>query len=227
VTIDKDYANDIKRQNGGKVYEYTVKSEDLFYPKTVEGFKELPSLNKWGAFQYQSSKTRSQLKAEWDKVGVDDLLSEAKKYKSADEFVKAGDIQGDEYFKIRDSISPKVKKLQTVPTVAKGSGMTERSAEVLRKKILKEYPDAKVVRDRDYGSKGAMDRSEYYKVVSEQESPIKYSDLTESQKKEINKAMSEKFPLFQSAIDEATGVWSMDKLKSQLTEICNKANKTT
>jgi hypothetical protein len=68
VTIDKDYANDIKRQNGGKVYEYTVKAEDLFYPKTVEGFKELPSLNKWGAFQYQSSKTRSQLKAEWDKT---------------------------------------------------------------------------------------------------------------------------------------------------------------
>ena len=61
VTIDKTYANDIKRQNGGKVYTHTVKAQDLFYPKTLEGFKELPSLNKWGAFQYQSSKVKSQL----------------------------------------------------------------------------------------------------------------------------------------------------------------------
>jgi len=76
VTIDKDYANDIKRQNGGKVYEHTVKAEDLFYPKTIEGFKELPSLNKWGAFQYQSSKTRSQLKAEWDKVSTKEKFRE-------------------------------------------------------------------------------------------------------------------------------------------------------
>jgi len=56
VTIDKDYANDIKNQNGGKVYKYTIKAKELFYPKTLEGFKDLPSLNKWGAFQYQSSK---------------------------------------------------------------------------------------------------------------------------------------------------------------------------
>jgi hypothetical protein len=54
VTIDKDYANDIRKQNGGKVYAHTVKAKELFYPKTLEGFKDLPSLNKWGAFQYQS-----------------------------------------------------------------------------------------------------------------------------------------------------------------------------
>ncbi|HPC34621.1 MAG TPA: hypothetical protein PLP73_03075, partial [Candidatus Absconditabacterales bacterium] len=52
VTIDKTYANDIKRQNGGKVYEYNVKAKDLLYPNTIEGFNELPSLNKRGAFQY-------------------------------------------------------------------------------------------------------------------------------------------------------------------------------
>jgi hypothetical protein len=55
VTIDKDYANDIKRQNGGKVYVYTVKAKQLYYPKTIDGFKELPSLNKWGAFQFIES----------------------------------------------------------------------------------------------------------------------------------------------------------------------------
>jgi len=68
VTIDKDYANDIKRQNGGKVYSHTVRAKDLFYPKTLEGFKELPSLNKWGAFQYQSSKTKQQLTDIWNKA---------------------------------------------------------------------------------------------------------------------------------------------------------------
>lgn len=68
VTIDKDYANDIKRQNGGRVYKYTVKAGDLFYPNTLEGFRELPSLNKWGAFQYESSTTKSQLLDIWKKA---------------------------------------------------------------------------------------------------------------------------------------------------------------
>lgn len=68
VTVDKAYANDIKRQNGGKVYTHTVKAKDLFYPKTMEGFKELPSLNKWTSFQYQSSKTKSQLIDIWEKA---------------------------------------------------------------------------------------------------------------------------------------------------------------
>ena len=36
VTVDRDYANDIKRQNGGTVHKYTVKAKDLFYPKTKE-----------------------------------------------------------------------------------------------------------------------------------------------------------------------------------------------
>lgn len=52
VTIDKTYANDIKRQNWWKVYEYTVKAKELLYPNTIEWFNELPSLNKRGAFQY-------------------------------------------------------------------------------------------------------------------------------------------------------------------------------
>jgi hypothetical protein len=68
VTIDKAYANDIKRQNGGNVYSYTVKAEELFYPKTLDEFKELPSLNKWGAFQYQDIKTKSQLTEIWNKA---------------------------------------------------------------------------------------------------------------------------------------------------------------
>ena len=124
VTIDKDYANDIKRQNGGNVYSYTVKAEELFYPKTLDEFKELPSLNKWGVFQYQDIKTKSKLIDIWNKAqklksevkvepiepteqpkqpttaqikdvskkeqkDKDPLIQEAKKFESADEYIKA------------------------------------------------------------------------------------------------------------------------------------------
>ena len=75
VTIDRDYANDIKRQNGGKVYKYLAKSKDLYYPNTVEEFKELPSLNKWGAFQYNSSETKQQLTDIWNKANGNSYFS--------------------------------------------------------------------------------------------------------------------------------------------------------
>lgn len=68
VTIDKDYANNIKRQNGGTVHKWTVNASDLLYPQTIEGFKELPSLNKWGVFQYQSSESTKQLTDIWNKA---------------------------------------------------------------------------------------------------------------------------------------------------------------
>ena len=106
VTIDRSYANDIKKQNGGKVFTHEVKVGDLFYPNTLEGFKELPSLNKWGAFQFQSSDEVAKLTDIWKQAspkkelpqgktpasaskGADKFVNEAKKYKSADEFVKA------------------------------------------------------------------------------------------------------------------------------------------
>lgn len=68
VTIDRDYANDIKRQNGGKVFSFKVKASDLYYPNTLSGFKELPSLNKWGAFQYQPEELVSKLTDIWNKA---------------------------------------------------------------------------------------------------------------------------------------------------------------
>jgi len=101
VTINKDYANDIRKQNGGKVYTHTVKAKELFYPKTLEGFKDLPSLNKWGAFQYQSSKlstptgqkppvfTGKVITPGIEPAGEGNLIEEAKKYKSAEEFVNS------------------------------------------------------------------------------------------------------------------------------------------
>ena len=49
VTTSKTYANDIKRQNGGKVYEYTVKAKDLNLPSNIE---DNPSLARFSAFQY-------------------------------------------------------------------------------------------------------------------------------------------------------------------------------
>lgn len=62
VTIDKDYAEDIKKQNWGKVYTHKVKAKDLFYPKTLDWFRDLPSLNKRWALQYQDTQNVSQLR---------------------------------------------------------------------------------------------------------------------------------------------------------------------
>jgi len=60
VTTDKTYANDIKKQNGGKVYSYTVKVKDLRFPKDSE---TLPSLSMASTFSYSSK--ASQLTDIW------------------------------------------------------------------------------------------------------------------------------------------------------------------
>lgn len=52
VTTSKTYANDIKRQNGGKVYEYTVKAKDLNLPADITNN---PSLARFSAFQYNQA----------------------------------------------------------------------------------------------------------------------------------------------------------------------------
>lgn len=52
VTTSKQYANDIKRQNGGKVYEHTVKAKDLNLPANIE---DNPSLARFSAFQYNQA----------------------------------------------------------------------------------------------------------------------------------------------------------------------------
>lgn len=63
VTTDKIYANYIKKQNGGKVYSYTVKVKDLRFPKDTE---TLPSLSMASTFSY-SPKT-PQLLDIWNKA---------------------------------------------------------------------------------------------------------------------------------------------------------------
>ena len=50
VTTSKTYADDIKSQNGGKVYSHTVKASELLYPNNLD---ELPSLARFSAFKYQ------------------------------------------------------------------------------------------------------------------------------------------------------------------------------
>jgi hypothetical protein len=62
VTVDRDYANDIKKQNWWIVHKYTVKAKDLYYPKTMDWFEDLPSLSKRSSFQYQDNKQISQLR---------------------------------------------------------------------------------------------------------------------------------------------------------------------
>lgn len=80
VTTSRQYAVDIKNQNGGKVYTHTVKAGDLLYPKNMD---ELPSLARFSAFKYKPSKM----------TAPKELIEEAKKYKSADEFIREqGDI---------------------------------------------------------------------------------------------------------------------------------------
>lgn len=49
VTTDRIYANDIKKQNGGKVYSYKVKVKDLLFPNNLDS---LPSASMASAFQY-------------------------------------------------------------------------------------------------------------------------------------------------------------------------------
>ena len=100
VTTDKIYANDIKRQNGGKVYSYNVKVKDLRFPKDSE---TLPYVSMASTFTY-SPKT-SQLTDIWNKANkeiklkakpeiklipkeLEPLVEEARKYKSAEEFIK-------------------------------------------------------------------------------------------------------------------------------------------
>jgi len=56
VTTDKSYAKNVAEQNGGKVYEYEVKADQLFYPDDV---KSLPSLHRLSSFRYNDSVSNS------------------------------------------------------------------------------------------------------------------------------------------------------------------------
>ena len=75
VTTNREYANNIKNQNGGKVYTYTVKAKDLRYPNDIES---LPSAARASAFSY-SPKTSTKLKSVIDPLN----------YNTADDFIKA------------------------------------------------------------------------------------------------------------------------------------------
>lgn len=50
VTNNRDYAHDIKVQNGGKVFTHTVKAHELHLPKNIE---DNPSTARFSAFQYK------------------------------------------------------------------------------------------------------------------------------------------------------------------------------
>lgn len=49
ITTDKSYARNVANENGGKVYEYEVNSNELYYPDNV---RDLPSLHRLSSFQY-------------------------------------------------------------------------------------------------------------------------------------------------------------------------------
>lgn len=56
VTTSKTYADDIRNQNGGKVYSFTVKAGELAYPNDRG---ELPSLARFSSFSYNPSEPTS------------------------------------------------------------------------------------------------------------------------------------------------------------------------
>ena len=88
VTTSKIYAGDIKKQNGGKVYEYTVKAKDLKYPNNLD---ELPLLARFSAFRYDSQTVKAEPVIKPIRLGVQpkSLAEEARKYKTAEEFIAA------------------------------------------------------------------------------------------------------------------------------------------
>ncbi len=61
VTTNKTYANNIKEQNGGKVYTFKVRAGDLRYAYDIES---LPSMARAAAFSYSPKTTK--LKGIWD-----------------------------------------------------------------------------------------------------------------------------------------------------------------
>jgi len=62
ITTDRVYANDIKNQNGGKIYTYTVKVKDLRFPNDLDA---LPETSMASVFQYNPKV--QQFKQLWDK----------------------------------------------------------------------------------------------------------------------------------------------------------------
>lgn len=87
VTTSKTYANDIKAQNGGKVYEYTVKAKDLNLPQNIE---DNPSLARFSAFQYNKSDIAPQVSktAELPIVGPKITKTTSKKASEVDPLLK-------------------------------------------------------------------------------------------------------------------------------------------
>ena len=77
VTTNRDYAMTIKNQNGGKVYGYTVKASDLYYPNNIE---DLPSLALFSAFQYNKTEIQQQYSLSEDKgmLDTDNLTKQQK-----------------------------------------------------------------------------------------------------------------------------------------------------
>lgn len=52
VTVDRRYADEIKKQNGWSIYRYAVKAKQLLYPSTMMWFLDLPSANKRWSFRF-------------------------------------------------------------------------------------------------------------------------------------------------------------------------------
>ena len=146
ITTSKTYAQDIKKQNGGKVYEYTVKASDLKYPNDIT---ELPSLARFSAFKYEPT-------IPIQSTGKTPLSLEAQKYGSADTvpitnntIYRAGELRngskslkGDWFSTTEDYAGAYSKRL-----VKTKSGFNNEITQEVKSYGLK--PDAKILSYKD------------------------------------------------------------------------------
>jgi hypothetical protein len=133
VTIDKTYANDIRRQNGGKVFTHTIKASELLYPKTIDGFRDLPSLNKWGAFQYKSSTEEAMLKDLWNQAHSQkqDGVSQVKGFSNIPKPIDASEVKippkvVEQKFR-GDKLNLEPEQLKQIEDRLSGLGLTSRN----------------------------------------------------------------------------------------------------
>ncbi len=215
VTTNRSYANNIKQQNGGKVYSYDVDVNDLRLPKNIS---DNPSGARFSAFQYNKS---TKLKS-----SVEPLVQEAKKYKTADEFVRKESF---------NQMSKYEWHLSDNPNLVEGKLMSEQ------------------VKPKNIGSRGFAGREENIGDVFSTKSPqwwyqqlafenrgkapknVYLVEVKNPQKPDIMDGLAQQsiskpdeIRIIKKAggINEIENPYLLENIKkSQLTDIWNKANK--
>ncbi len=176
VTTSKTYADDIKRQNGGKVYEYTVKAKDLNLPANIE---DNPSLARFSAFQYNKSTPVAPVESK----GIDSTLDELQNLQP-EEIAKIDDLAKQAGFAGLDdvarSLQPKaVSNISeaTPPTINTSYGLGTQATTAI---VEKDQPIIRVLRkaEKQTGRKGIVDQFMYDSGLQSRSASIANQKLT-------------------------------------------------